>query len=180
MCSGNEGDKPTTMLAVPGAPLEIRWCSIPRKTGGDHGPRRSPPRSARQADAKGEWIAKEGRNDRRSFEDPAAVDISISATARALWVSDTLMDGENAVLRPCPNPEARSRPIAKADRQAVFNMIRRSGMAKRALYLNLSCLANSGKGARQRAVLRGFAWAGKEMAQKFEVISQGKPAGPII
>jgi len=97
---------------------------------------------------------------------PLPVDISITRDGKGLWVN-TFMDGKTRYFD-LANPEAPKQTYEKVTGKQV-NMISQSWDGKR-LYITSSLLANWDKGgADNEQFLRGFAWDGKELAQKFEV-----------
>ena len=97
---------------------------------------------------------------------PLPVDISITRDGKGLWVN-TFMDGKTRYFD-LSNPEAPKQTYEKVTGKQV-NMISQSWDGKR-VYITSSLLANWDKGgADNEQFLRGFAWDGKELAQKFEV-----------
>ena len=158
--------KPTKVLAVPGAPLEIRWSLNPKDNWAITAAALTSKLWLVKQDAKGEWIAKEVGTIGDPSKIPLPVDISITRDGKGLWVN-TFMDGKTRYFD-LSNPEAPKQTYEKATGRQV-NMISQSWDGKR-VYITSSLLANWDKGgADNEQFLRGFAWDGKELAQKFEV-----------
>jgi len=158
--------KPTKVLAVPGAPLEIRWSLNPKDNWAITAAALTSKLWLVKQDAKGEWIAKEVGTIGDPSKIPLPVDISITRDGKGLWVN-TFMDGKTRYFD-LSNPEAPKQTYEKATGKQV-NMISQSWDGKR-VYITSSLLANWDKGgADNEQFLRGFAWDGKELAQKFEV-----------
>jgi selenium-binding protein 1 len=158
--------KPTKVLAVPGAPLEIRWSLNPKDNWAITAAALTSKLWLVKQDAKGEWIAKEVGTIGDPSKIPLPVDISITRDGKGLWVN-TFMDGKTRYFD-LSNPEAPKQTYEKLTGKQV-NMISQSWDGKR-VYITSSLLANWDKGgADNEQFLRGFAWDGKELAQKFEV-----------
>ena len=97
---------------------------------------------------------------------PLPVDISITRDGKGLWVN-TFMDGKTRYFD-LSNPEAPKQTYEKVTGKQV-NMVSQSWDGKR-LYITSSLLANWDKGGDDNEqFLRGFAWDGKALAQKFEI-----------
>jgi selenium-binding protein 1 len=158
--------KPRNVLAVPGAPLEIRWSLNPKDDWAITAAALTSKLWLVRQDAKGEWTAKEVGTIGDPSKIPLPVDISITRNGKGLWVN-TFMDGKTRYFD-LSNPEAPKQTYEKATGKQV-NMISQSWDGKR-VYITSSLLANWDKGgADNEQFLRGFAWNGKELAQKFEV-----------
>ena len=158
--------KPTKVLAVPGAPLEIRWSLNPKDNWAITAAALTSKLWLVKQDATGEWIAKEVATIGDPSKIPLPVDISITRDGKGLWVN-TFMDGTTRYFD-LSNPEAPKQTYEKVTGKQV-NMISQSWDGKR-VYVTSSLLANWDKGgADNEQFLRGFAWDGKELAQKFEV-----------
>jgi selenium-binding protein 1 len=158
--------KPNKVLAVPGAPLEIRWSLNPKDNWAITAAALTSKLWLVKQDAKGEWIAKEVGTIGDPSKIPLPVDISITRNGKGLWVN-TFMDGKTRYFD-LSNPEAPKQTYEKLTGKQV-NMISQSWDGKR-VYITSSLLANWDKGgADNEQFLRGFAWDGKELAQKFEV-----------
>jgi methanethiol oxidase len=146
--------KPKKVLAVPGAPLEIRWSLDPKDNWAITATALTSKLWLVKQDAKGEWIAKEVGTIGEPSKIPLPVDISITRDGKGLWVN-TFMDGKTRYFD-LSNPEAPKQTYEKVTGKRV--------------YITSSLLANWDKGgADNEQFLRGFAWDGKELAQKFEV-----------
>jgi selenium-binding protein 1 len=158
--------KPLQTLAVPGAPLEIRWALRPEH----HYAFTSTALTSKR------WGI--FRKDDGSFEavpigdvgDPAKtplpVDISLSADDRFLFV-DSFMDGTVRVYD-VSNPRQ-----AKLVHERVIgpqvNMVSQSWDGKR-VYFTSSLLASwDGTGHEDAQFLRAFGWDGKALSPVFEV-----------
>jgi selenium-binding protein 1 len=157
---------PKKMLAVPGAPLEIRWSL----KSGDNWAITAAALTSKlwlvKPDAKGEWQAKEVGTIGDPAKIPLPVDISITRDGKGLWVN-TFMDGTTRYFD-LSNPEAPKETYTKATGKQV-NMISQSWDGKR-VYITSSLLANWDKaGADNEQFLRGFTWNGKELKPAFEV-----------
>jgi selenium-binding protein 1 len=158
--------KPTKVLAVPGAPLEIRWSLNPRDNWAITATALTSKLWLVKQDAKGEWQAKEVGTIGDPSKIPLPVDISIARDGKGLWVN-TFMDGQTRYFD-LTNPEQPKQTYAKATGKQV-NMISQSWDGKR-VYITSSLLANWDKGgADNEQFLRAFNWDGKELKQAFEV-----------
>ena len=158
--------KPTKVLAVPGAPLEIRWSLNPKDNWAITATALTSKLWLFKQDAKGEWIAKEVGTIGDPSKIPLPGDISITRDGKGLWVN-TFMDGKTRYFD-LSDPAAPKQTYEKVTGKQV-NMISQSWDGKR-VYITSSLLANWDKGgADNEQFLRGFAWDGKELAQKFEL-----------
>jgi selenium-binding protein 1 len=158
--------KPQKVLAVPGAPLEIRWSLNPKDNWAITATALTSKLWLVKQDAKGEWNAKEVGTIGDPAKIPLPVDISITRDGKGLWVN-TFMDGKTHYFD-LSNPEAPKQTYEKVTGKQV-NMISQSWDGKR-VYITSSLLANWDKGgADNEQFIRGFAWNGKELTQKFEV-----------
>ena len=157
--------KPSRVLSVPGAPLEIRWSLKP----GDDWAITAAALTSKLwlvKQDKGQWQAKEVGTIGDPAKIPLPVDISITRDGKGLWVN-TFMDGTTRYFD-LSNPEAPQQTYQKVTGKQV-NMISQSWDGKR-VYITSSLLANWDKGgADNEQFLRGFTWNGKELAQVFEV-----------
>ncbi len=157
--------KPTRVLSVPGAPLEIRWSLKP----GDDWAITAAALTSKLwlvKQDKGQWQAKEVGTIGDPAKIPLPVDISITRDGKGLWVN-TFMDGTTRYFD-LSNPEAPKQTYQKVTGKQV-NMISQSWDGRR-VYITSSLLANWDKGgADNEQFLRGFTWNGKELAQVFEV-----------
>jgi selenium-binding protein 1 len=166
--------KPLQTLAVPGAPLEIRWALAP-----DH-------HYAFTAAALTSKLIGVFRKDDGSFEaveiadvgDPAKtplpVDISLSSDDKFLFV-DTFMDGMVRVFD-VSQPRA---PKVVYERKIgpQVNMVSQSWDGKR-VYFTTSLLANwDGFGGDDAQFLKAFTWDGKQLAPRFEIDFRAQALG---
>ncbi len=157
--------KPTRTLAVPGAPLEIRWS----KKQGDNWAITAAALTSKlwlvKQDGK-EWVAKEVGTIGDPAKIPLPVDISITADGKGLWVN-TFMDGKTRYFD-ISNPEQPKQTYEKATGKQV-NMISQSWDGKR-VYVSSSLLENWDKGgADNEQFVRAFNWDGKELKPAFDV-----------
>jgi methanethiol oxidase len=157
--------KPRQVLAVPGAPLEIRWSLHP----GDNWAVTAAALTSKLwlvTQDGGQWKAKEVATIGDPAKIPLPVDISITRDGKGLWVN-TFMDGMTRYFD-LSNPQAPKQTYEKHT-GAQVNMISQSWDGKR-VYITSSLLANWDKGgADNEQFLRGFTWDGKELKQVFEV-----------
>jgi selenium-binding protein 1 len=158
--------KPTKVLEVPGAPLEIRW-SLKK---GDNWAITAAALTSKlwlvKQDLRGEWNAKEVAIIGEPAKIPLPVDISITADGKGLWVN-TFMDGKTRYFD-LSNPEKPTQTYEKVTGKQV-NMISQSWDGKR-VYITSSLLEKWDKGgADNEQFLRGFGWDGKELKPTFEV-----------
>ena len=84
--------KPTQVLSVPGAPLEIRWSLAPGQNWAITAAALTSKLWLVRQDAQGAWVAKEVGTIGDPAKIPLPVDISITADGKGLWVN-TFMDG---------------------------------------------------------------------------------------
>jgi len=157
--------KPVKVLAVPGAPLEIRWSP----KAGDNWAITAAALTSKlwlvKQEGK-EWVAKEVGTIGDPAKIPLPVDISITADGKGLWVN-TFMDGTTRYFD-LTNPEQPKQTYAKVTGKQV-NMISQSWDGKR-VYIASSLLENWDKGgADNEQFVRAFDWDGKELKPAFEV-----------
>ncbi len=158
--------KPTSIMAVPGAPLEIRWSIVPGANWAVTAAALTSKLWLVQQDAKGQWQAKEVATIGDPAKIPLPVDISITRDGKGLWVN-TFMDGMTRYFD-LSNPQAPKQTYEKHTGRQV-NMISQSWDGKR-VYITSSLLANWDKaGDDNEQFLRGFTWDGRELTQVFEV-----------
>jgi selenium-binding protein 1 len=157
---------PKKVLAVPGAPLEIRWSL---KEGDDWAITASALTSKLwlvRPDASGEWQANEVATIGDPAKIPLPVDISIRNDGTGLWVN-TFMDGTTRYFD-LTDPAHPRQTYEKVTGKQV-NMISQSWDGKR-VYVSSSLLANWDKsGADDEQFVRAFTWDGKELTPAFEV-----------
>ena len=158
--------KPKKIFSVPGAPLEIRWSLNPKDDWAITAAALTSKLWLVKQDGKGEWIAKEVGAIGDPAKTPLPVDISITRDGKGLWVN-TFMDGKTRYFD-LANPEAPKQTYEKITGKQV-NMVSQSWDGTR-LYITSSLLANWDKGGSDNEqFLRGYAWNGKELTQKFEI-----------
>jgi methanethiol oxidase len=158
--------KPTKVLNVPGAPLEIRWSLANGENWAITATALTSKLWLVKQDAAGEWQAKDVATIGDPAKIPLPVDISITADGKGLWVN-TFMDGKTRYFD-MSNPEAPKQTYEKVTGKQV-NMVSQSWDGKR-VYLTSSLLANwDKKGADNDQFLRAYDWDGKELKPTFEL-----------
>ena len=158
--------KPLQTLAVPGAPLEIRWALDPRHEYAFTS-------TALTSKLWGVFRKTDGTFEAVELADigdpakvPLPVDISLSSDDRFLFV-DSFMDGMVRVFD-VSEPRAPKRVLEQKIGSQV-NMVSQSWDGKR-LYFTSSLLANwDGIGGDDQQFLRAFAFDGKSLAPAFAV-----------
>jgi selenium-binding protein 1 len=158
--------KPTKVLSVPGAPLEIRWSL----KDGDNWAITATALTSKlwliKPDAAGAWQAKEVAVIDDPTKIPLPVDISINKDGTGLWVN-TFMDGKTRYFD-LSNPEQPRQTYERVTGKQI-NMISQSWDGTR-VYIASSLLAKWDKtGADNEQFVRAFRWDGKELAPAFEV-----------
>jgi methanethiol oxidase len=158
--------KPTKVLSVPGAPLEIRWSL----KDGDNWAITATALTSKlwliKADATGAWQAKDVAVIDDPTKIPLPVDISINKDGTGLWVN-TFMDGKTRYFD-LSNPEQPRQTYERVTGKQV-NMISQSWDGTR-VYIASSLLARWDKtGADNEQFVRAFRWDGKELTPAFEV-----------
>jgi methanethiol oxidase len=158
--------KPTKILSVPGAPLEIRWSLKP----GDNWAVTASALTSKlwlvRQNANGEWQAQAVADIGDPSKIPLPVDISISADAKGLWVN-TFMDGKTRHFD-LSDPAKPVQDYEKVTGKQV-NMISQSWDGKR-VYVSSSLLAHWDKAPPDNEqFVRAFSWDGKELKPAFEV-----------
>ena len=158
--------KPRKVLAVPGAPLEIRWSLKDGDTWAITATALTSKLWLVRPGANGEWEAKEVGTIGDPAKIPLPVDISIRNDGTGLWVN-TFMDGKTRYFD-LSNPEQPRQTYEKVTGKQV-NMISQSWDGTR-VYVSSSLLANWDKGgADDEQFVRAFEWDGKELTPAFEV-----------
>jgi selenium-binding protein 1 len=158
--------KPRKVLAVPGAPLEIRWSLKDGDTWAITAAALTSKLWLVRPGASGEWEAKEVATIGDPAKIPLPVDISIRNDGTGLWVN-TFMDGKTRYFD-LTNPEQPRQTYEKVTGKQV-NMISQSWDGTR-VYVSSSLLASWDKaGADDEQVVRAFKWDGKELSPAFEV-----------
>jgi selenium-binding protein 1 len=158
--------QPRRILAVPGAPLEIRWSLNPKDNWAITASALTSRLWLIRQDAQGQWQARDVGPIGDPAKIPLPVDISIRADAKGLWVN-TFMDGMTRYFD-LTDPEKPVQTYAKQTGRQV-NMISQSWDGKR-VYITSSLLEHWDKaGADNEQFLRAFNWDGKELKPAFEV-----------
>ncbi len=158
--------KPQKVMAVPGAPLEIRWSLSPDQNWAITAAALTSKLWLVEPDPQGQWQAKEVATIGDPAKVPLPVDISITRDGKGLWVN-TFMDGMTRYFD-LTNPHAPKQVYEKNTGRQI-NMISQSWDGTR-VYITSSLLANWDKGgADNEQFLRGFKWSGKELTPAFEV-----------
>ncbi|MGJ0515969.1 MAG: selenium-binding protein SBP56-related protein [Methylomicrobium sp.] len=158
--------QPKKVFDVPGAPLEIR-CAW----GENHNYCFTSTALTSKIwlifeDDKGEWQAKEVADVGDPSKVPLPVDISISSDDKMLWVN-TFMDGKTRLFD-ISDPH-KPKQVYEQKIGAQVNMVSSSWDGKR-IYFTSSLLANwDKKGADNEQFLKGYAWDGKQLTQKFAI-----------
>jgi selenium-binding protein 1 len=142
--------KPTQVLSVPGAPLEIRWALGPDQNWAVTAAALTSKIWLVKQDASGAWVAKEVATIGDPAKIPLPVDISISADGKGLWVN-TFMDGVTHYFD-LTDPEHPKETYQKHTGRQV-NMVSKWDKA----------------GEDNEQVLRGYRWDGHELTNAFEV-----------
>jgi selenium-binding protein 1 len=158
--------KPTKVLPVPGAPLEIRWSLGAGANWAVTAAALTSKLWLVEQDAQGQWQAREVATIGDPAKIPLPVDISITQDGKGLWVN-TFMDGMTRYFDLSDRHAPKQTYQKQTGRQV--NMISQSWDGRR-VYITSSLLANWDKaGADNEQFLRGFLWDGKELKQAFEV-----------
>jgi selenium-binding protein 1 len=161
-----KGLRPTQVLSVPGAPLEIRWALAPGQNWAVTAAALTSKIWLIKQDPLGGWTAKDVATIGDPAKIPLPVDISITADGRGLWVN-TFMDGMTHYFD-LTDPEHPKDTYQKHTGRQV-NMVSQSWDGKR-VYITSSLLSKWDKaGADNEQVLRGYRWDGHELAAAFEV-----------
>jgi methanethiol oxidase len=158
--------KPTQILNVPGAPLEIRWGLAPGQNWAITATALTSKLWLIKQNEKGLWAAKEVGTIGDPARVPLPVDISITADGKGLWVN-TFMDGTTHYFD-ISNPEHPQETYKKQTGRQV-NMISQSWDGKR-VYITSSLLSQWDKlSSDNEQVLRGFKWDGHNLSLAFKV-----------
>ncbi len=166
--------KPLQTLAVPGAPLEVRWALDPTHEYAFTS-------AALTAKLWGVFRKSDGSFEAAEIGDigdpsktPLPVDISLSADDQRLFV-DTFMDGSVRVFD-VSNPRA-AKQIYQKKIGAQVNMVSQSWDGKR-LYFTSSLLANwDGTGHDDEQFLKAYAWDGKQLEPTFAIDFRAEKLG---
>jgi methanethiol oxidase len=158
--------QPQQVLAVPGAPLEIRWALPQGQNWAITATALTSQLWLVQPDAQGRWQAKSVANIGDPAKIPLPVDISITADAKGLWVN-TFMDGTTHYFD-LSDPEHPRQTYSKHTGSQV-NMVSQSWDGQR-VYITSSLLSMwDKKGKDNEQFLRAFHWDGHELTPAFEV-----------
>jgi methanethiol oxidase len=158
--------QPEQVLAVPGAPLEIRWALPAGKNWAITATALTSQLWLIQPDGQGHWQAKSVGTIGDPAKIPLPVDISITADAKGLWVN-TFMDGTTHYFD-LSDPEHPRQTYSKHTGSQV-NMVSQSWDGRR-LYITSSLLSMwDKKGKDNEQFLRAFHWDGRELTPAFEV-----------
>jgi selenium-binding protein 1 len=158
--------QPTRILAVPGAPLEIRWALAPGQNWAITATALTSKLWLVKQDGKGDWQAKEVGTIGDPAKIPLPVDISLRADAKGLWVN-TFMDGTTHYfdLSDVEHPKE----TYQLHTGSQVNMISQSWDGER-VYITSSLLSLWDKaGADNEQFLRAFRWNGHALTKTFEI-----------
>jgi selenium-binding protein 1 len=158
--------KPIQTLAVPGAPLEIRWALQPRHNYAFTSTALTAQLWLIEQQPDGTFKASAVADIGDPKKTPLPVDISLSADDRFLFV-DTFMDGSCRVYD-VSNPQKPALVHTQKIGSQV-NMVSQTWDGKR-LYFTSSLLANwDKKGTDDEQFLKAYAWDGKKLASLFAI-----------
>ncbi len=158
--------QPEQVLAVPGAPLEIRWALPEGQNWAITATALTSQLWLVKPDAQGRWQAKSVGAIGDPAKIPLPVDISITSDAKGLWVN-TFMDGTTHYFD-LSDPEHPRQTYSKHTGSQV-NMVSQSWDGRR-VYITSSLLSMwDKKGKDNEQFLRAFRWDGHELAPAFEV-----------
>jgi selenium-binding protein 1 len=166
--------KPLQTLAVPGAPLEIRWALDPTHEYAFTSTALTSKLWGVFRKSDGSFEALEIGTIGDPAKIPLPVDISLSADDTTLFV-DTFFDGTVRVFD-VTNPRA-AKQIYEQKIGAQVNMVSQSWDGKR-LYFTSSLLANwDGTNHEDEQFLKAFAWDGKQLTPKFAIDFEAEKLG---
>ena len=158
--------QPEQVLAVPGAPLEIRWALPEGRNWAITATALTSQLWLVKQDAQGAWGAKDVAAIGDPAKIPLPVDISITSDARGLWVN-TFMDGTTRYFD-LSDPEHPKQTYSKHTGSQV-NMVSQSWDGTR-VYITSSLLSKWDKqGKDNEQFLRAFHWDGHELTPAFEI-----------
>ena len=158
--------QPEQVLAVPGAPLEIRWALPEGRNWAITATALTSQLWLVKRDAQGAWGAKDVAAIGDPAKIPLPVDISITADAKGLWVN-TFMDGTTRYFD-LSDPEHPKQIYSKHTGSQV-NMVSQSWDGTR-VYVTSSLLSKwDKKGKDNEQFLRAFHWDGHELTSAFEI-----------
>jgi methanethiol oxidase len=158
--------EPEQILAVPGAPLEIRWALPAGQNWAITASALTSQLWLVKRDAQGRWQAKDVAAIGDPAKIPLPVDISITADAKGLWVN-TFMDGTTHYFD-LTDPEHPRQTYAKHTGSQV-NMVSQSWDGRR-VYVTSSLLSKWDKtGKDNEQFLKAYRWDGKRLTPLFAV-----------
>ena len=158
--------QPAQILAVPGAPLEIRWALAQGQNWAITATALTSQLWLVSRGPQGLWQAKDVATIGDPAKIPLPVDISITADAKGLWVN-TFMDGTTHYFD-LTDPQHPKETYSKHTGSQV-NMISQSWDGRR-VYITSSLLSKWDKqGKDNEQFLRAFHWDGHELAAAFEI-----------
>lgn len=160
--------KPRRVFKVPGAPLEIRFGWGPTSNWAFTSTALTSKLWLIYEDDKGVWQAKEVADIGDPAKIPLPVDISIASDDKTLWVN-TFMDGKTRLFD--ISDPMKPRQVYEKRIASQVNMVSQSWDGKR-VYFTASLLANwDKKGADNEQFIKGYAWDGKELTERFAIDS---------
>lgn len=158
--------KPIQTLAVPGAPLEIRWALQPRHNYAFTSTALTAQLWLIEQQSDGSFKASAVANIGDPKKTPLPVDISLSADDRFLFV-DTFMDGTVRVFD-VSDPH-KPKVVDEQKIGSQVNMVSQTWDGQR-VYFTSSLLANWDKtGKDNEQFLKAYRWDGKKLAPLFAV-----------
>jgi methanethiol oxidase len=158
--------QPEQILAVPGAPLEIRWALAQGQNWAITATALTSQLWLVSRDPQGLWQAKDVATIGDPAKIPLPVDISITADAKGLWVN-TFMDGTTHYFD-LTDPQHPKETYSKHTGSQV-NMVSQSWDGRR-VYITSSLLSKwDKKGKDDEQFLRAFGWDGHELTAAFEI-----------
>jgi methanethiol oxidase len=158
--------QPEQILAVPGAPLEIRWALAQGQNWAITATALTSQLWLVSRDSQGLWQAKDVAAIGDPAKIPLPVDISITADAKGLWVN-TFMDGTTHYFD-LTDPQHPKETYSKHTGSQV-NMVSQSWDGRR-VYITSSLLSKwDKKGKDDEQFLRAFRWDGHELTPAFEI-----------
>ncbi len=158
--------QPEQILAVPGAPLEIRWALPEGQNWAITATALTSQLWLVKRDAHGAWAAQDVAAIGDPAKIPLPVDISITSDAKGLWVN-TFLDGTTRYFD-LSDPEHPQQTYSKHT-GAQVNMVSQSWDGTR-VYVTSSLLSKwDKKGKDNEQFLRAYHWDGHELTAAFEI-----------
>jgi len=158
--------QPEQILAVPGAPLEVRWALAEGQNWAITATALTSQLWLVSRDPQGIWQAKDVAAIGDPAKIPLPVDISITADAKGLWVN-TFMDGTTHYFD-LTDPQHPKETYSKHTGSQV-NMISQSWDGRR-VYITSSLLSKwDKKGKDNEQALRAYHWDGQQLTPAFEI-----------